>query len=198
MEEKMIRKLLMSSLLVAIILTGSTNAFVNAQTATSAADQSLTVSSDKIASRYTYEVKTGQTLNLEIKNYSQSDLIFEVPVMKIAVSVLKNSTAVVPLNFSNPPEKNVFFRIDIQDGVQNMTGSFIVTDYVKGPSGTPVPQIDTSMLNPIINFDKSFTYEDKPEPSYAPATASEPPMYSEPAAPQSKPAAKSNYVRGYW
>jgi hypothetical protein len=175
----------------------------------------LNVFSEELVSPLKYDVKTGETLNLEIKNSSNQNVYFRVPLMDVSVEIPKNSRVVVPINFSNPADKNIWFIVQ-QEGSNNKTGQFAVIDYtVKVPTSN-VDRIDTSPLNDIINYDTTFVYEEKPEPvyrttpsvsTYQPSysTSSGPvekPIYTEPEPePVSKPVSKPStggYVRGYW
>ena len=194
---KMFKKLLIGTFAASMILCTCLGTY--AQTRST----ELNVFSQELVSPLYFDVKMGETLNLKLINKSRQQAIFEVPVMSISVEVDKNSTAVVPLNFSNPVEKNVWYILK-QEGSNNKTGLFRITDYsVKVPT-SDVNSLDTSALKDIINYDTTFVYEDKPEPIYrsTPAISTykpmETPIYTEPEPePVVKPAS-GGYVRGYW
>lgn len=192
----MFKKILIGSF--ALTIAAFSNSVAFAQQAVE-----LKILSQELVSPAGFDVKTGETVNVKVINRSEADATFMVPVMDISVEVPKNHSVVVPLNFSNPPEKNVWYRINIKGGSNNRPGIFNVTDYtVKVPTSN-VESIDTSVLKDIINYDTTFVYEDKPEPVYRTTPAPdyntyepvEKPIYTEPAP---NPVEKGGYVRGYW
>lgn len=199
------------------VLMFSFNAAYSQQTK----EEILNVFSPTLVSPLSFYVKTGNTINLKIVNQSDNAVKFMIPMMKISVEVDKLANTIVPINFSLPNSKEVWFILE-QNGASNKTGSFIVTDYVSSANtiADNLNNIDTSFLNQIINFNKDYKYEDKPEPVYsAPVNSAEVPIYSEDKA---KPAieavekketnltpdpvtkkeikhtTKGKYVRGYW
>jgi hypothetical protein len=210
MEEDMIKKLLIGLFVMNMIFAA--NSFCYAQMNTEA---KLNVYSNELVSPLYYDVKTGETLNLEINNNSKDKIMFKVPLMNIAVDVPKNSKIIVPVSFTNPPAKDIWFMVG-QEGSNNKSGTFKVIDYTVNVPTSNVAGIDTSPLSDIINYDTTFVYEEKPEPVYnvtpyvptydttSTTTYSpvEKPIYTEPEpAPVTKPVqapSRGGYVRGYW
>ncbi|MGD9580168.1 MAG: hypothetical protein AB7V50_02245 [Vampirovibrionia bacterium] len=197
----MFKKLLVGSFALTVALTASVGVFAQTN------ESELNVYSQELVSPLGFDVRTGETLNLRIFNKSDHSISFEVPLMSISVDLEKNSKTVVPINFSNPADKDIWFIIK-QEGSNNKTGTFKVTDYsIKVPT-SDVNSIDTSALKDIINYDTTFVYEDKPEPIYrtTPVVQSyeplETPIYAEPepapAAVEPAPVKTGGYVRGYW
>lgn len=200
----MFKKVMLSIFVMGLVCIFCPKLF--AQTTTS--NTPLQVYSDDLVSPLNFDVKMGETLNLDIQNKTFNEVTFEVPLMNVSVTIDKNSKAVVPVNFTNPSAKNVWFIVK-QQGGNNKTGQFIVTDYAVKVPTSDVNSIDTSSLKDIINYSTAFTYDEKPEPVYsapAPNASSykpvETPIYTEPSSePVAKPAAKpasGGYVRGYW
>lgn len=195
----MFKKLLAATFALSLLIGAQLATF--AQTT----ETELVVYSQELVSPLYFDVKTGETLNLKIINNSRAPIKFEVPIMSISVEVDKTAKTVVPINFSNPAEKNVWYIVK-QDGSNNKTGLFRITDYAVKVPTSDVNSIDTSVLKNIINYDTTFVYEDKPEPVYNPTpsytyTPMETPIYTEPEpVPVEKPVqpASGRYVRGYW
>lgn len=148
----------------------------------------LNIYSPELFSPLKFNVNTNDTLNLRVNNESNQNVKFQVPMMDISVEIAKNSKAVVPMSFTNPADKNIWFIIKMA-GSNNKNGEFIVTDYKVNVPTSDVNGIDISYLKEIINYDKTFTYEDKPEP-----------VYSEPqATPEATEKPQTGgFVRGYW
>ncbi|MEW5820092.1 MAG: hypothetical protein AB1782_07850 [Cyanobacteriota bacterium] len=197
----MFKRLLISAFTLALAAGICVN--VMAQTR----DMKLNVFSEELVSPLNFDVTTGETLNLKIVNKSDQAIKFEVPIMSISVEVDKNSDVVVPMNFSNPAEKNVWYIVK-QEGSNNHTGLFRITDFTIKVPTSDVNSINTGVLKDIINYDTTFVYEDKPEPIYrttpAPTYSTyepmETPIYTEPEpVPVEKPVTPAGgYVRGYW
>lgn len=197
----MFKNLLVGSFALTVALSATVGVFAQTN------ENELNVYSQELVSPLGYDVRTGETLNLKIVNSSEHAIKFEVPLMSISVDLDKNSKTIVPINFSNPADKDIWFIIK-QNGGNNKSGTFKVTDYsVKVPT-SDVNRIDTSSLRDIINYDTTFVYEDKPEPIYSsvPVVQSyeplETPIYAEPepepAPVEPVPTQSGGYVRGYW
>lgn len=205
------KKLLVISLMLAMSISLGVIAPTFADTKTKTEKTSIASSSENmyvydnlIVSPVVFNVKTGQSLNLNIQNLSTKPIYFKVPSMNVNVEVDKNSKAVVPLSFSNPTDKTIWFRVQ-QGQSNNKQGSFNVADYtppvaaVSSGSG-----MDDSFLKNIINYDSTFTYNEKPEPEYKSESEMTQDAQTEPETPAvveptPKPAHKSGgYVRGYW
>lgn len=209
MEEDMFKKLLLGICAVSMAFFVGSASFAQVS-----GETSLMVYSGELVSPLKFDVKTGDTLNLKIQNKSNEDIIFEVPLMDISVAIEKNTKSVVPISFTNPADKNIWFIVK-QLGGNNKNGTFNVVDYtVKVPTSN-VNRINTSSLRDIINYDTTFVYDEKPEPiyrtnimpsvSYTPSSSYEPvekPIYTEPdPEPIEKPVSapvSGGYVRGYW
>jgi len=198
----MFKNLLVGSFALTIALSATVGVFAQTN------ESELNVYSQELVSPLGYDVTTGQTLNLKVINSSENGITFEVPLMSISVDLDKNSKTVVPINFTNPADKDIWFIIK-QNGGNNKTGTFKVTDYAVKVPTSDVNSIDTSSLKDIINYDTTFVYEDKPEPIYSSLPVAqtygplETPIYAEPeaapvAAPKAAPAQSGGYVRGYW
>lgn len=192
----MFKKLLIGSFALTIAAFSTSVAFAQKQV-------ELKILSQELVSPTGFDVKTGETLNVKVINRSRADATFDVPVMDISVAIPKNHSVVVPVNFSNPPEKNVWYRVNIKGASNNRPGTFKVTDYSVRVPTSNVEGINTSVLRDIINYDTTFVYEDKPEPVYRTTPAPtyntyepvEKPIYTEP---EPDPVQKGGYVRGYW
>lgn len=150
----MFKKLTISTMALSFIVFAATNAYAEKK------DVDLNVYSPVLASPLHYDVKTGDTLNLTIKNKSNNDITFTIPMLKNDVTVEKNSKTTIPVDFSNPPEETISFFIQ-QEGSNHKDGTFKVMDYTVPKLTSNVEGIDTSVLKDIINYSKTSKWEQK-------------------------------------
>lgn len=191
----MFKKLVLGFMATSLALVIGVQAFAQKST-----EDILNIYSQELFSPLKFDVNTNDTLNLRVNNTSNQSVIFEVPLMDISVEVDKNAKVVVPISFTNPADKDIWFIIKMAAG-NNKTGIFKVMDYKVYQPTSDVDRINTSVLKDIINYNKTFYYAEKPEPVYNTTSSDsyksvEEPIYSEPdPAPASK---AGGYVRGYW
>lgn len=135
--------------------------------------------SNQLTDPVRFEVKVGQKLNLIINNYSTHPITFEVPMMNTLVQIPKNSRAIVPLDFTNPSDDDIWYLISNAGQVRKRPGLFKVTDYPEFVAITMPPSSNID-LSSIINYEKYVETADV-EPTYT--------------TPKTK---TGGYVRGYW
>lgn len=150
----MFKKTTISALALGLTIFAATNAYAEKK------EVDLTVYSPVLASPLHYDVKTGDSLDLTIKNRSNSEIKFTIPMMKSDITVEKNSKVTIPIDFSKPPESTISFFIQ-QQGSNHKDGTFKVIDYTVPKLTSNVQGIDTSSLKDIINYSKTSKWEDK-------------------------------------
>jgi hypothetical protein len=149
-------------------------------------EHTVNVFSPELADPLALQVKTGDQLNLKVKNHSRDDIVFKVPIMDIAVLVPKANEVVIPISFDQPIEENIRFVVE-QEGSNFKSGDFLVTDY-REPALITSRSLDTSELQSLMTY-QTYQEERKQEPTYS-ATQQQP----EPRVEEQT----GRFVRGYW
>lgn len=159
----MLKKLLFGTLALATIFT------INAPSKAADVYETINITS------YTYpnvnyfprtlHVNQGDTLHLTVKNTVRGDVRLFMPAFNLAQDIPKGNVAIFDLCISTPIDDNMWFNISSLDAKQ-IPGHMITNNYQVPNANIASRTIDTSALNDIINYNKSFCYDQKAEPKY--------------------------------
>lgn len=149
--------------------------------------QNITVYDPTLASRLNMDVLTNQTVNFEVQNRSFERLIFEIPSKKIAVEIPKNTTQLVKVTFSDPIDKNIYYKFD-QRGSNLKPGVIHVTDYESLPTISHVSSytISDAELNRMAEWKSTQVTEEQEQTAKTVVKEEKTTTQSE------------RFIRGYW